>query len=483
MSIKLSPVQEEIVAHGEGSLLVIAGPGSGKTRVLTERIRRLLSQEEGHFKILALTFTNKAANEMIERLKDTPNIETRAFIGTLHSFCTEVLANRGKAVGIEGLPHIFESFQDRKQILLQAVLEDDDLKEVLLKCGNSQQQNAMLATWLNMVAERKNNLILPEMIEDRLEQRIYEGYNAGLKACAALDFDDLLLLTYRLFEERPKISDFYRRQYRYICIDEAQDLNNAQYRVICALCSKSFRNVMMVGDPKQAIYAWNGADIKYLGLFEKDFSAKKIFLNENYRSSKAIVHAAQALDARYSLEGQLPIDGEIEIRAFDGEKQEAEFVIDRIATLVDGGHKDIEGEVTLERCAVLGRTRYVFGKLEESLKQHEWTYYKQLSSQQDSESDLMKQFELALILLANPLDRLHLGMLLKQWNLPISVDDTLAPLDLSNLTGLSLLKRLNDQTQHQATSAIWDAVGALNWTESDFKLGPALNSLEKWFIA
>lgn len=132
MIIHLSETQRLIVEHNDGPLLVVAGPGSGKTRVLTERIRRLLKEKNEHFRILALTFTNKAANEMKERLSDLQDIEKRTFIGTLHSFCMEVLSNRGKAVGVENLPNIFESYQDRKQVLLQAIIDDPILYKFFL---------------------------------------------------------------------------------------------------------------------------------------------------------------------------------------------------------------------------------------------------------------------------------------------------------------------------------------------------------------
>ena len=223
MSVRLTPIQQQVVAHGEGAILIVAGPGSGKTRVLTERIRRLLDDKTLHFRVLALTFTNKAANEMVERLDDVPDIRQRAFIGTLHSFCMEVLANRGKPIGVDGLPNIFEAFDDRRGVLASAVRSDPRLAAVLKGAGDGKEQQKMLSRWLERISELKNSLILPSLVEDEDERSLYELYDAELRASAALDYDDLLLLTYRLFEERPKIADFYRRQYKYICVDEAQD--------------------------------------------------------------------------------------------------------------------------------------------------------------------------------------------------------------------------------------------------------------------
>src|ERR1035438_6496013 len=383
MSVRLTALQRQVVEHGEGGLLVVAGPGSGKTRVLTERVRLLLDYSSQHFRILALTFTNKAANEMKERLNDVPDILKRAFVGTLHSFCMEVLANRGKPIGVEGLPNIFESFDDRRQVLANAVRSDPQLSAALRDAGEPKEQQRRLSSWLERISELKNSLVLPSMVEDDDERRLYEGYDAQLRASAALDYDDLLLLTYRLFAERPKTADFYRRQYKYVCIDEAQDLNEAQYRLLVSLCGAEFTNVMMVGDPKQAIYVWNGADPKYLDLFQRDFGAPKIELTENFRSSRAVVAAARRLDSSYIVEGQLPIEGTVELIECEDQPGEAQAIVKTIRSLESSGHPDVEGDITPGRCAVLGRNRFVFGSLQEELKQQGVPFYKKLSARSE----------------------------------------------------------------------------------------------------
>lgn len=477
MNIRLSETQQKIVQHGDGPLLVVAGPGSGKTRVLTERIRRLLNESKGHFRILALTFTNKAANEMKERLAEFPDIEQRAFIGTLHSFCMEVLANRGKSVGIDKLPNIFESYQDRMQVLLQAVMDDPDLWHGLKQVRDARKQEKLLSRWLEMIGEAKNNLLLPEMLDNETERKAYVAYNEALRASDVVDFDDLLLLTYRLFQERPRIADFYRRQYRYMCIDEAQDLNEAQYQVLRALCGLEYRNVMMVGDPKQAIFVWNGADPKYLDIFERDFGAKKISMDENFRSSQAVVNAAKALNPEYAVQGQLPIVGSIELIVGDNEKHEAAEVLDYIQNLIDIGHQDVEGPITLERCALLGRTRYVLSTVEKELGRRQWPYYKQLSAQHESESDLLQDFELCLRLLSNPRDRLHLGMLLKRWHMR---EEDVLPLNNNVNNGKDLLATLKKRVRGKDQEAVLQAIEAMEWSEQDFKFSNAMNYLDSF---
>jgi ATP-dependent DNA helicase UvrD/PcrA len=478
MIANLSPTQRRIVQHDNGSLLVVAGPGSGKTRVLTERIRRLLNEGKGHFRILALTFTNKAANEMKERLAEFPDIDKRAFIGTLHSFCVEVLANRGKSVGINKLPNIFESYQDCKQVLLQAVMYDPEYPELrreFKNVGNAKEQEKLLNRWLGMIGEAKNNLLLPTMLDNEIDRKVYKAYNDSLRVSDAVDFNDLLLLTYRLFQERPRIADFYRRQYRYICIDEAQDLNEAQYQVLRALCGSEHRNVMMVGDPKQAIFVWNGANPKYLDLFEQDFDAKRIIMNENFRSSQAVVKAAKALDPEYEIEGELPIAGSIELIVGKDETDEAIQVLDYIQNLIDNGHQDVEGSITLEHCTLLGRNRYVLSTVEKELNRRHLPYYKQLSTQHESESNLLQDFELCLRLLTNPRDRLHMEMLLKRWN--VREEDIL--FSNNNIdNGLNLLSDLKKKVSGKYQETVLYAMEAMEWTQQNFKFLKAMDYLK-----
>lgn len=415
--VTLSKLQQSIVDHDDGALLVVAGPGSGKTRVLTERVRRLLSQGEGRFRVLALTFTNKAANEMKARLAEFRDIDRRAFIGTLHSFCTEVLGSRGKAIGLEELPVIFEQTDDRRQVLRQAAMEDSELRQRLTRLPDAKAQKKLLDEWLEMIRDYKSNLTLAESVQDDEDRYIYEMYDAALRGSNAIDFDDILLLTYQLLEEHPKIADFYRRQFRYICIDEAQDLNEAQYGILCALCGDAYRNVMLVGDPKQAIFVFNGASPRYLERFHQDFNARKVELNENYRCSQQVVKAAQALDPNYDVGVQMSLKGDVILLTGADEADEAQQVANVLSGLFNNGHKDIEGPIKLEQCAILARTRYALSDIEDEIRERDWQYYRYLSSQHESESDCVVDFELCMRLVANPSDLLHSRMLAQRWNL------------------------------------------------------------------
>lgn len=414
-NIRLSTQQQEVVSHVDGPLLVLAGPGSGKTRVLTERIRTLLTNVPGHFRVLALTFTNKAADEMRERLAALGDERQRAYLGTLHSFCLDLLAERGKLVGVDGVPNIFEQAKDRKEILLKAVEADSVLSAIIAEAGDARTRGQMLDRWLGHISRIKGQPITYAVIEDEIEQRLIDAYDAEMRACNAYDFDDLLLLVYRLLTEHPKLGDFYRRLYRFILVDEAQDLNEAQYAVLCALCGPTYKNLMLVGDDKQSIYGFNKSSPEYMERFQRDFEAKTIELTQNFRSSMAIVEAAMAIDPNYRVAGHLPIKGAIALLVGQTEDDEARQIVDKMQELFINGHADVEGRIGPSTCAILGRNRFVLLAIERELKTRKIPYYKRVTANHENESDTVEDFVLALRVFVNPRDRLHFAALAKRW--------------------------------------------------------------------
>ena len=429
--IRLSAQQQEVVSHLDGALLVLAGPGSGKTRVLTERIRNLLTNVPGHFRVLALTFTNKAADEMRERLADLGDERQRAYLGTLHSFCLDLLAERGKLVGVTGIPNIFEQTKDRKDILLKAAEADSVLSALLDNAGDARGRGQTLDRWLAHISQIKGQPITYAVIEDETEQRLIDAYDAEMRACNAYDFDDLLLLVYRLLTENPKIADFYRKLYRFISVDEAQDLNEAQYAVLCALCGPTYKNLVLVGDDKQSIYGFNKSSPEYMDRFRIDFDAKAIELTENFRSSRAVVNAAKAIDPNYRVAGQLPVAGAIALVVGQDEEDEACQIIDKMQKLFRKGHPDVEGAIGPSTCAILGRNRFVLLAIERELKARQIPYYKRLTANHENESDTLEDFVLALRVLANPRDRLHFAALAKRWKVQAPTTATNAIVELS----------------------------------------------------
>jgi DNA helicase II / ATP-dependent DNA helicase PcrA len=374
--------------------------------------------------------TNKAADEMRDRLSDLGQNRQRAFIGTLHSFCLEMLVERGKLVGVEGEPHIFEQHKDRKEILLEAIRQDPVLDEEIGQISDSKERNKRVDNWLQMISRIKAHPISCAVLNDEFDKRVLDAYDAGLRACGAYDFDDLLLLGYRLLTNNPKMADFYRRLYRFICIDEAQDLNEAQYALLCALCGDSYKNVMMVGDPKQSIYGFNTSSPEYMEKFRLEFAAKLIELTENFRSSQAAVDVARSIDSNYLVDAQLPIKGDARVLVGDDEAHEARLIVDELELLFAQGHPDVEGGVDPSKCAILGRTRFALLAIESELRRRNVPFYKRLTANHENESDLVDEFLLSLRVLANPRDRLHLAALAAKWKTqpPETATDAMAAL-------------------------------------------------------
>lgn len=293
---QLSSIQRKAAEWDEGSILLLAGPGSGKTRVLTCRIANILdSTPEQKFRILGLTFTNKAADEIRTRVADfVPGQEGRLFLGTFHSFCADVLRQHGTHLGIKPNFNIYS--------------QDIDLQAVLKEAVNEAKKNYTVSMDLDIktlpvIQRLKTLLVLPEeskklFKDEEFGERIaitYSFYDRELSKRNALDFNSLILKTYQLFKKYQSFAKRYRAVYRYICIDEFQDTNFAQYSLIKEICGDSYKNLFIVADDDQIIYQWNGASHKRIEEFTSDFSPHIIQLPMNFRCPSEIVDLANNL--------------------------------------------------------------------------------------------------------------------------------------------------------------------------------------------
>lgn len=404
--VQLSTKQQEIVNYDEGAYLVLASAGSGKTRVLTERIKRLAAKDEG--RILAITFTNKAALELRERLGSNDLVRKNVFIGTFHSFCQSIIQLRYKFLGYQQCPQIYENHEDCLQLIKQAITSNLTIKTSYDKlCPNEKGVYHYKA--LQFISNVKRNLVPVENL-DIEHQYLYKEYQDQLEQNNAIDFDDIIRLVYMLFINNKAIVKLYRQTYKFICIDESQDLNKLQYYLLKALCGDVIKNVMMVGDPNQSIYAFNGSSPIYMQQeFKKDFNVKEVELTKNYRSSSTIVHLSNKLLGISDVKEDYALQGITEIRPFESEEEEASFVIEKIHELVKKKvYDDIEGDITYNSIAILARNKYVFKAVEEKLKEQNIPYYyKSGNLSLKFTSDFMRIFDYYFRLKINPLDKLH----------------------------------------------------------------------------
>ena len=421
--MNLSEKQTEIVFANEGAIYVEASAGSGKTRVITERIRYLLGKTKKQ--ILALTFTNKAGQEIKDRLKnsDIKNIEQRLFVGTFHGFCQYVLENHGSSIGLSPMPHIFEDNRDRLELISQAI-EEVPLYAEKYNSYSEKEKASFRYTILDFISKIKRELISDEEVHEHTDNDntilLYRSYQDLLRIQNAIDFDDLLLLTYKLFINYPRISALYRRSFYAICVDEAQDLNNAQYKLLLALTNNEYENIMMVGDPKQSIFHFTGSSSNYMSKnFIEDFSPTKFELHENYRSSRKVLESANKILPNAKDISNTALDGEFELVGCADEFNESKWIINKIKELIKrGNHKDIEGQISYEKMVVLARNKYVFNELENKLKEEDIPfYYKMTLGNIQFESNIMKLFDLGFRLKLNAQDILHKEKLLSRLEL------------------------------------------------------------------
>lgn len=335
---KYTESQKMAIEWNDGPVIVLAGPGSGKTAVLTERIKRiLLNSQDQSFRVLALTFTNKAAAEMSERILDgNQENDHRLFIGTFHSFCSEVLRNHGTYVGINSNFEIYSSDDDINDIIsdLQSKYNEEN--------GDTIPDNINVGKAIKYfekhlcISDGDLDVVMPKTAYAREYKWFYHKYIEYMLANNVLDFDMLILMTFRLFKENPGIAKIYARTYKYINIDEFQDTNYGQYMLIKCMCGTKNNNLFIVADDDQVIYGWNGASHKRITEFREDYNAELIQLNQNFRCPKEVILAANKLIAHNSsrtvskkpLESLkvLPEENHVFMNSFDDYTEEMSFV-------------------------------------------------------------------------------------------------------------------------------------------------------------
>jgi DNA helicase-2/ATP-dependent DNA helicase PcrA len=359
----LNPAQREAVEAIKGPVLILAGPGSGKTRVITQRVAYLvkLCGVDPHH-IMAVTFTNKAATEMKERLEQLLGQAADALtLGTFHAICARILRREGKVIGLESSFVIYD--------------EDDQLrlmKQTLEELNLDPKQYAPQAV-RSAISAAKSRLISPgdygRWVSSHFEEivhRVYQRYQQLLSQGQAVDFDDLLMKTVQLFGDHPQILTKYQSRYVHILVDEFQDTNIAQYELMKQLAGK-YRNLCVVGDPDQSIYSWRFADLRNILSFEKDYpEAKVVFLEQNYRSTKTILAVASDIISANVQRKQKKLwtgneDGApITIVESYSAEEEAQSVVNEIEKLIG------QEQTSLKDCAVMYRVNAQSRALEET---------------------------------------------------------------------------------------------------------------------
>ena len=360
----LNKEQQQAVQHTEGPLLILAGAGSGKTKVLTVRIAHLLAQGVNPYEILAITFTNKAAKEMKSRVEGlVGDVANRIWLSTFHSFCAKFL--RFELDNFLGYNSNFTIYDTSDS---QAVIK------AALKALNLDDKYYPVGAMIGDISDAKNKLLFAsdfrKQARDFYQQKVadvYEYYERELRKNNALDFDDLLLVAVKLLQSNEAVLDKYSKRFRYVMIDEYQDTNHAQY-LLAKLLASHWKNIAVVGDADQSIYAWRGADIQNILDFEKDYpNCRSIKLEQNYRSTKIILDAANAViennegRPKKNLWTDKTEGAKIQHFTAQSEHEEAAFIGDTIAK-----KHDIHG-VPYGDMAILYRTNAQSRVLEEAL--------------------------------------------------------------------------------------------------------------------
>ncbi|MDR6229865.1 DNA helicase-2/ATP-dependent DNA helicase PcrA [Pseudomonas sp. SORGH_AS199] len=410
--IYLSEAQKSIVnAPLNLNLQVLATAGSGKTRVLTERIRTLLgaSKKDG---VIALTFTNLAASEMRSRLEEFSDLDNRCWIGTIHSIAQRIVDQYGHAIGLPSELHIYEREEDKKALFIQSILEEGISVDEYLGTADEKDRSKKIRFFMDSFSTIKRSLMTEAEIFDKFHSQpklilSLRKYQETLLRSGGMDFDDILVYAHKILVEQKWCGDIYRAKYKHICVDEAQDLNRAQYEFIKAFAGDSTKSILMVGDPNQMIFGFNGSSNKFLcEHFPVDFKAKHYTLDANYRSTAEIVALANKIYPGSQRLNATPLQGKRLYKACEDEKVEATYICDLIESTLNLRHDpEIEGEISLNKMVVIGRNKFVFSALENELSGRKIPFYRAKGDTGRAPTSMLcKTIDLAIRLKLNPKD-------------------------------------------------------------------------------
>ena len=441
----LNPEQRRAVETTKGPLLIQAGAGSGKTKTLTHRIAYIIAQNKATpFNILAVTFTNKAAKEMRERVATLlgQSAENRGFMpymGTFHSICVRLLRQDGEHIGIPRSFVIFDE-SDRQAAVKQASKQ--------LKIDEKTFPARVLG---GIISSAKNDMTTPEDLAEsagstpahRAAAKVYPLYQKALREAAALDFDDLINRTVHLLQTKPEIREKWRQQFKYIMIDEYQDTNAAQYKLVKALTG-GHKNIAVVGDDWQSIYSWRGADFRNILNFEHDYpDCTVIKLEQNYRSTGAILEAAHKIITKNQqrsdkkLWTEAPHGMDVQIVQVNGERAEGEAIVRRIRNVVDAGLRHYS------HFAVLYRTNAQSRSVEETFI-HYGVPYRIVGGQRFYDRKEIKDLMAYLRLIFQPEDRISFTRIVNVPTRGIGAKSLQNFFDWQQENGFSLLQALTE---------------------------------------
>lgn len=412
---QLSIAQSKIVRAPLGNALqVLASAGSGKTRVLTERVRFVV-ETATRGSVIALTFTNKAADEMLERLEEGSSIRERTWIATIHSVAQRILESYGYTIGLPKELHIYERDQDRMEVFIHSLREQGiNIDDYLNIDDEKEKRNRekIMSQYLTAFSYIKRELLTEEEVSNVYSNtprmwNIFQDYQSALLESGGVDFDDILLYAHKILLNQDPVSRIYQKKYIAVFVDEAQDLNRAQYEFIKVLCGNKIKDVMMVGDSNQMIYGFNGSSSNFfIKHFKDDFLPDVYHLIENYRSSKAIIELANKIKPNSQVGVIAALEGIKKLIALPDEQAEATWVCNKIEKIINAvSLPEIEGAVDYSNFVVIGRNRFVFKALEEEMKNRKIPFHLKRSDRNETPVSLIgKVIDLAVRVKINPKD-------------------------------------------------------------------------------